>query len=440
MSAPTSKSAALGGAQQAAASLTLLDALARAPAAAALIVAALERAEDRKALRLAHPQLRDAVGEATTRLDISIYGGVFPRAPTAQRWPRLRALTISVRCKPSHLAALEALGSETWASLRALCIVQPFHRFHRRLARVLAAALRRMPALHMFELQSSLEERAAAELFRPSTGGEGVPQLRVLSVAYLFPEDAHALAASGWRLEDLDVNENRNLTAAGAAALVAAPTFALRSLNLGQCRCILNTAFILSLANASWPLEELNLEVNDLRAADGPALAALSRHARLRRLDLGCCRLSAAGFKALVEAVWPALTFFRANYAKVEFDGADALGADAFAGFPALVELQLLGVRLGEAGARLLARRSRRWPRLFSLDLYGTQLNDAAVSALALGDWPRLAHLDLSHNRLGAPPTLEDARRWAPALTRFQAEEVPSEEDSGTSNSEWVDD
>jgi len=49
--------------------LTLLDALARAPAAAALVVAALEQ-DDRKALRLAHPQLRDAVGEATTKLTI----------------------------------------------------------------------------------------------------------------------------------------------------------------------------------------------------------------------------------------------------------------------------------------------------------------------------------------------------------------------------------
>jgi hypothetical protein len=48
--------------------LTLLGALARAPAAAALVVAALDRLEDRRALRLAHPQLRDAVGEAATKL------------------------------------------------------------------------------------------------------------------------------------------------------------------------------------------------------------------------------------------------------------------------------------------------------------------------------------------------------------------------------------
>jgi hypothetical protein len=55
--------------------LTLLEALALAPAAAALIVGALKRAEDlglaedRKALRLAHSQLRDAVDEATNWLE-----------------------------------------------------------------------------------------------------------------------------------------------------------------------------------------------------------------------------------------------------------------------------------------------------------------------------------------------------------------------------------
>ena len=68
---------------------TLLDTLARAPAAAALVVAALDQMEDRKALRLAHPQLRDAVGEATTRLWIyrSFTGAA--RTPMARRWPRL---------------------------------------------------------------------------------------------------------------------------------------------------------------------------------------------------------------------------------------------------------------------------------------------------------------------------------------------------------------
>ena len=68
MAALASMASALGEAHEAPEAPTLLDALARSPAAAALVVAALEEAGDRKALRLAHPQLRDAVGEATTKL------------------------------------------------------------------------------------------------------------------------------------------------------------------------------------------------------------------------------------------------------------------------------------------------------------------------------------------------------------------------------------
>jgi hypothetical protein len=62
MSAPTGASNAPAAAKVP----TLLDALARAPAAAALVVTALERTEDRAALRLVHSQL--GVGEATTEL------------------------------------------------------------------------------------------------------------------------------------------------------------------------------------------------------------------------------------------------------------------------------------------------------------------------------------------------------------------------------------
>jgi hypothetical protein len=96
MSAVATESTAFGGAPAAAKALALLDALARAPAAAAaaaaLVVTALERAEDLRALRLVHPQLRDAVGEATTELDTRPSSGVFPRTPTSQRWPRLEEL------------------------------------------------------------------------------------------------------------------------------------------------------------------------------------------------------------------------------------------------------------------------------------------------------------------------------------------------------------
>jgi hypothetical protein len=113
-----STTAAPSGAHGAAEALTLLD----APAAAALVIGALERVEDRKALRLTHPLLRDAVGEATRKLQADFtphYRGGDRRAvaaarpPTARCWPRLEALAIGG-------LDLEALGSDTWASLRSL--------------------------------------------------------------------------------------------------------------------------------------------------------------------------------------------------------------------------------------------------------------------------------------------------------------------------------
>jgi hypothetical protein len=102
----------------------------------------------------------------------------------------------------------------------------------------------------------------------------------------------------------------------------------------------------------------------------------------------------------------------------VEFAGPYALGAAAFAGFPALEELSLSGVRLGEAGARLLA--SRQWLRLRLLFLDATQLGDAGVAVLAHGAWPALMHLSLEDNGLGAPLALDEARRWAPKLTSLR--------------------
>jgi hypothetical protein len=115
-------------------------------------VRALERAEDRKALRLAHPQLRDAVGEATTKLRADFKLAAAPRPPTPACWPRLEELTL--QSSPGE-AALKALGTEPWARLRTLRVSystldrgpQPL-----RLpaARALGAALRRMPALREF--------------------------------------------------------------------------------------------------------------------------------------------------------------------------------------------------------------------------------------------------------------------------------------------------
>ena len=182
----------------------------------------------------------------------------------------------------------------------------------------------------------------------------------------------------------------------------------------------MDAAALLTLANAPWPLEALNLAGNDLSAAAaGPALASLSRRVGLRCLDVSSCELSTASFEALVEAACPALVSLSARWARVAFDGPHALGAAAFAGFPALEELDLSFVQLGDAGAALLA--SRRWARLKELVAFECGLGDAGLAALARGAWPALEALDLRWNNFGAPPTLEDARRWAPALVELRA-------------------
>ena len=49
----------------------------------------------------------------------------------------------------------------------------------------------------------------------------------------------------------------------------------------------------------------------------------------------------------------------------------------------------------------------------------GREIGGAGLKALAHGAWPALEVLILSGNDLGVRPTLEDARRWAPALEEF---------------------
>ena len=305
-------STASGDAHEGAEAPTLLDTLARVPAAVELVLAKLGY-EGRRALRLVHPQLRDAVGEATTKLRVNFKFMKFMwYLPTPRRWPRLEELTI---VGLNQTWALERLGSETWGSLHKFTFnnSQANHagefvsgRLDPPSARALAAALRRMPALRAFELEEVLLPRiSTATLFRASNA-EDVPCLRSLTARsiQLAPRGARALAASGWRLEELDLRGNTRLGAAGTAALVAAPTFAIRRLVLAECG--LNAASLLSLANASWSLEELDLSHNDFSGAGaGPALAALSRHRRLRRLSVGNCHLTPDGFGHLARADLP---------------------------------------------------------------------------------------------------------------------------------------
>ena len=185
----------------AAGALTLLDTLAHAPAAAALVVQALERAKDRKELRLAHPQLRDAVREATTKLIAK--QRVSWRLLTPARWPRLEDLTLT----NPNLAALKALGAATWGGVCTLrlkysCAVPRYAPWgydgrtalDAPAARALTAALRRMPALRELELREvRLPDASAEELFQLFRA-EAAPQLRSLTIEHadLSPAAARA--------------------------------------------------------------------------------------------------------------------------------------------------------------------------------------------------------------------------------------------------------
>ena len=335
MSALTSMIDALAVDSEPATAPTLLSALARAPAAAALVVAALGEA-DRRALRLAHSELRDAVGEATTKLEAVIHGAAAARPPLARRWPRLRELVI---CDPD-LAALEALGAQTWESLRSLCVTALVRIvLDVPAARALAAVLRNTPALRSLELRNvSISDASAEELFCSSV--EAVPPLRSFACmgANFSSAAASALAATEWELEELNLSFNFDL-GAGLAALLAAPTFALRRLSLASC-CLTATA-LLAVVNAPWPLEELDLSGNDFSALTaGPGLAALAQRARLRKLCVGDCNLDAAGFRALQDATWPS---------------AVVLGAD---GLP----VRLIELCVGDGSLSAVARRWSRPP------------------------------------------------------------------------------
>ncbi len=274
---------------------------------------------------------------------------------------------------------------------------------------------------------AELSDASAAALFLASSA-RAAPHVRLLASceAGMTQATARALAATGWRLEELDLNDNFRLGAAGFAALVAAPTFAPRRLVLQ--RCGLGVAALLALATAPWPLEELDLSRNNFSAAAaGPALAALSGHARLRRLDVSHCRLSAACFAALVEGAWPALTYLNAHNGITAQDP-HALGAAAFAGFPALEELDVSWMELHEPDLRALTiQPAARLPeRLKRLVLCDTPIGGAGVAEFARGAWRALEALDLRGCECAL--TLEDARRWAPALANLQVEDSGSEE------------
>jgi hypothetical protein len=228
-----------------------------------------------------------------------------------------------------------------------------------------------------------------------------------------------SLASAGWRLRRLHL-ERTELGDEGAAALAAVPLSGLRVLHLDSFD--LTAAGLAALAGAPWfaGLEELYLSWARLEVGDtSAAIAAVAQGGvALRALDIQHTEISAAGLASLLRCRWPALEALRVTNISGRVDFADAaLAGASFDGLARLAFLDLSGLRLGAAGARLLA--GTRWEQLRALGLAGTGLDDAAVAALAPAGpaaWPRLACLNLWANSVLAPPTLEQARRWAPAL------------------------
>jgi hypothetical protein len=278
--------------------------------------------------------------------------------------------------RDSVLSATKALGADPWSGLLKLSLVF-LTDVDAPTARAPAAATRRMPALRAlvlrFELGGCVLEEAVAELF-PASSAAALSQLRSLTIigADLAPAAASVLAATGWRLEALNLwlKPPCRLSAAGLAALVV----------------------------------QLPEQCVGALAARGPAPPGRG----LLRLRPG--RLQGAGRGLVARAD---LSQRRAGR---EFRRPARARARSLCPLPRARGggPDLRGVELGPAGARLLA--SRRWARLRNLNLRGAQLGDAGVVELARGAWPALERLDLDDNGLSNELTLEDARRWAPAL------------------------
>jgi hypothetical protein len=426
--------------------LSLDDVFAAAPGAVELVVRSLD-GDGRKALRLTSPLFCAAVDGATIDLLVDRRGPppLARAAPSASRFPRLARLAYEYGDAPVAAADITALArGGACAHLTEVRIGggELGRRAAGALGRAAAAAL---PALRALELQRGLDlDHAAAEaLFRsewpPSLAAVAfdrtaatqprapraaaalaaawrrAPGLRALDATghSMGAADARELARAGWPLEALCVSRNP-IFDAGFAALVAAPAFRLRELSALKCGLRGASLHTLLEDRAGFRLEKLDLSWNALRDG-GPVLAALAARHPLRELSLAGCDLGTAALEAVVSGEWAALE-------RLRLDHNDGLLADfgeaAFARMPALRHLSLSRCRVGAAGARLLARRA--WRRLAELELHKSELGDAGVAELARGEWPALALLDLRDNGLGAPPLLEDAGHWAPALQELR--------------------
>jgi hypothetical protein len=311
---------------------SLLEVIARAPGAAALIVEAL-RPADRKALRLEHSSLRDAVDEATKKLTVTLQieaataadaaDAADARPPTALRWPRLESLTLAGRLWMA--SDLDALGPAPWEGMKEL-------RIHEET-----------------EVEVSDNEGVAALAGTPSFA------LRYLKMNYwtIGADGLQTLAAARWPLRELVLADCDDV-GIGHAFEVLARLPGLRELRLEH--CFFTDAAYESLLSANLPALSC-LCINFRCMVDFPDISPAGLFAgfpNLKELGLGDWDMGKEGARLLASRTWRRL---RELHIEVDDEGLAELARGACR-WPALTRLAL-------GGPKVTLKEVRRWaPRV----------------------------------------------------------------------------
>lgn len=373
------------------------------------------------------------------------------------------AATARALAQLPQLAALESLNLATcWmdADAAAALLQAPWTGGLRRLnlggnrlgdagAQALAAAPQ-LASLHHLALDrcslgaAGLQALAAAPL----------PHLQTLDLSHNTLDDlaAAALARASWLpgLQSLRVALSQ-LTAVGAAALLAAPLPALHTLDLSY--NALGAPAARALAAASLPaLRHLNLRATTLDAAAARALGAAPWLPHLHGARLGDNALCDAGVASLLAG--PRALSLRTL--ELDKNRLGAAAADVLAQTPALSNLLSLDLRenaITDAGAQALAQPASL-TALRKLDLNRNDLGPLAAHALAASTTlPRLATLRLGQSHLGDEGaralaqtrlplrdlSLTDARLTDAAALAFAAAHLPQLESLGLGQNNLTD-
>jgi hypothetical protein len=159
-------------------------------------------------------------------------------------------------------------------------------------------------------------------------------------------------------------------------------------------------------------LHSLTLRDCSLGAADVEALSSAGGPRRLIHLDLGCNLLGQAGVDALLQSRHLTQLAYR-GLSRICLPWSVLALVRSLCASPLsrLAALDLCGNNMTAEAALELAV-SPLGQRIYWLDLRGTQLSDKGAQALLVGDWPRLARLDLRDNPLSAAKKMALRRRF----------------------------